>query len=109
VASGPNSILFGSGDAGGLVSLAHKKANVNRNRYSGSAQFGSWDYERYTTDLNYVLIPKVLALRLNGLYGTAQSWRRYEFNDTRRGSAAVTYKPFSRTTLRQLRNGPDRE
>ncbi|HUR59025.1 MAG TPA: Plug domain-containing protein, partial [Opitutaceae bacterium] len=37
VASGPNSILFGSGDAGGLVSLTSKKANVSRHKYSGQA------------------------------------------------------------------------
>src|SRR3954471_8594252 len=61
VASGPNSILFGSGNAGGLVSLTTKKANLGRNRYSASAQFGSWSYQRYTTDLNQVLIPKTLA------------------------------------------------
>src|SRR5882672_4688266 len=68
VASGPNSILFGSGDAGGLVSLTSKKANVSRNKYSGSAVFGSWHYQRYLTDLNTVLVPKVLAVRVNALY-----------------------------------------
>ena len=45
VASGANSILFGSGDAGGLVSLTSKKANVTRNRGSASAVFGSGDYQ----------------------------------------------------------------
>lgn len=99
VASGANSILFGSGDAGGLVSLSSKRANVARSRYSASAMFGSWNYERYTTDLNQVLVPRVLAFRLNALYGNAQGWRRYEFNDTKRATGAVTYKPFARTTL----------
>lgn len=99
IASGANSILFGSGDAGGIVSLSGKKANVARNRYSGTAIFGSWAYERYTTDLNQVLVAGKLAVRLNGLYGNAKSWRRYEFDDVKRGSAAVTYKPFARTTL----------
>lgn len=99
VASGPNSILFGSGDAGGLVSLTSKKANVSRNKYSASAVFGSWDYQRYTTDLNRVLIPKTLALRLNGLYGDSKSWRRYEFNDVKRIAGSVTYKPFRATSI----------
>ncbi len=99
VASGANSILFGSGDAGGIVSLSSKKAGVNRNKYSGSAVFGSWAYRRYTGDLNQVLVPRVLALRLNGLYGNAKSWRRYEFDDVKRGTVAATYKPFAATTL----------
>ncbi len=99
VASGANSILFGSGDAGGLVSLASKRASVTRSKYSAAAVFGSWNYERYTTDLNQVIVPRVLAFRLNALYGNAQSWRRYEFNDTKRATGAVTYKPFARTTL----------
>ncbi len=99
VASGPNSILFGSGDAGGLVSLASKKASVNRTKYSGQAVFGSWAYQRYLTDLNQVLIPKTLAFRLNGLYGNAKGWRRYESSDVKRATGSVTYKPFSRTTI----------
>ncbi|MDP3069005.1 MAG: TonB-dependent receptor plug domain-containing protein [Opitutaceae bacterium] len=99
VASGANSILFGSGDAGGLVSLSSKRANVARNKYSAQAVFGSWDYERYTTDLNQVIVPRTLAVRINALYGNAKAWRRYEFNDTQRATGAVTYKPFARTTL----------
>src|SRR5207249_2913138 len=49
VASGPNSILFGSGNAGGLVSLSTKKADLVRSHHSAQAQFGSWSYQRYTT------------------------------------------------------------
>lgn len=99
VASGPNSILFGSGDAGGLVSLTSKKAQVNRNRYSASAVFGSWAYERYSTDLNQVIVPKTLAVRFNGIYGNQKSWRKYEFNDTKRATGSVTYKPFAKTSI----------
>ncbi len=99
VASGANSILFGSGDAGGLVSLSSKKANVARHKYTAQAQFGSWHYQRYTTDLNRVLIPKTLAVRLNALYGNAQTWRRYEYNDPQRAMLGATYKPFQRTTF----------
>lgn len=99
VASGPNSILFGSGDAGGLVSLTSKKANVGRNKYSGQAVFGSWAYRRYTADLNRVLIPNTLAVRLNGLYSNSKGWRTYEFNDAKRYAASVTYKPFKHTTI----------
>ena len=99
VASGPNSILFGSGDAGGLVSLSGKRANVTRNKYSASAQFSSWAYQRYTADLNQVLVRKTRALRLNALSSEAKAWRRYEFNDAKRYSGSLTFKPFKRTTV----------
>lgn len=99
VASGPNSILFGSGDAGGLVSLSSKKANVARSKSTGQAQFGTRGFRRYTADLNYVLIPRTLALRLNALYAETETWRRYEFNDAKRLSGAITYRPFKHTTL----------
>jgi len=99
VASGANSILFGSGDAGGLVSLSTKKANVNRNKYSAQAQFGSWESERYSTDLNQVLIPKTLALRLNAVYENAEAWRRFENANQKRYTASVSYRPFSRTAI----------
>jgi outer membrane receptor protein involved in Fe transport len=99
VASGANSILFGSGDAGGLVSLTSKKANVSRNKYSGQAVFGSGAYQRYAGDFNRVIIPRTLAVRLNGLYQNAKSWRTYEFNDAKRAAASVTYKPFKNTSI----------
>lgn len=99
VASGPNSILFGSGDAGGLVSLSSKRANVSRTKFSGQAQFASWAGQRYTTDLNWALIPKTFAVRLNALYSDAKAWRRYEFNDAKRIAPAITYKPFKKTTI----------
>ena len=99
VASGANSILFGSGDAGGLVSLTSKKANVSRNRGSAAAVFGSGDYQRYTTDINRVIIPRTLAVRFNGLYQNAKGWRTYEFDDAKRAAASVTYRPFKHTSI----------
>lgn len=99
VASGANSILFGSGDAGGLVSLTSKKANVSRHRSSGKIVIGSGAYQRYETDLNRVLIPKTLALRFNGLYQNAKSWRTYEFDDAKRYAASITYRPFKNTSI----------
>ena len=99
VASGANSILFGSGDAGGLVSLTSKKANVARSKSSGKAIFGSGSYQRYETDLNRVLIPKTLAVRFNGLYQNAKSWRTYEFSDAKRAAGSVTYRPFKDTAI----------
>jgi len=99
VASGPNSILFGLGSAGGLVSLSGKKANLNRNRTTLKSMFGSWSYERYEGDYNRVLIPKKLSLRLLGLYQNSQGWRYWDFNDQARWTVAAAYQPFKNTTV----------
>src|SRR5688500_8911711 len=99
VASGPNSILFGLGQAGGLVSLTGKKANLNRQRTTVKSIFGSWSYERYEGDHNQVIVPKKLSLRLLGAYNNNQGWRHWDFNDTGRWSAAVAYQPFKNTTV----------
>jgi outer membrane receptor protein involved in Fe transport len=99
VASGANSILFGSGDAGGLVALATKKANVNRSRYVGQLAVGSFDYLRLTGDFNQVLLPKKLAVRLNGLHQNTKGWRLYQNNDQERATLGVTYRPLARTSI----------
>lgn len=100
VTSGPNSILFGLGSAGGTVALTGKRAQLNRTRTTVKAQFGSWDYQRYELDHNYVLVPKTLSLRVLGLYQDAKGWRKWDLNEQRRVTGAVTYQPFRHTTLR---------
>ncbi|MBL9188057.1 MAG: TonB-dependent receptor plug domain-containing protein [Opitutaceae bacterium] len=99
VASGPNSILFGLGQAGGLVSLSGKKANLQRNRTTLKSMFGSWHQERYEADYNRVLVPKKLSVRLLGLYQNNEGWRHWDFNDQARWTVAVGYQPFKRTTV----------
>jgi iron complex outermembrane recepter protein len=100
VASGPNAILFGLGSPGGNVGLTGKRAALNRNRNTLSAKYGSWDYQRYEADLNRVLLPKKLAVRLLGLYQDAAGWRKWDLNEQKRIGGAVTYQPFARTTVR---------
>ncbi len=99
VASGPNSILFGLGSAGGLVSLSGKKANLSRNKTTLKSMLGSWHYERYEMDYNRVLIPKKLSVRLLGLYQNNQGWRYWDFNDQVRYTGAVAYQPFKNTVI----------
>lgn len=100
VSSGPNSILFGLGTPGGLVSLTGKRANLNRTRGSAKAQLGSWNYERYEADYNHVLLRRKLAFRLLGVYQDAEGWRKWMLSEQRRFTGAVTYQPFRQTTVR---------
>jgi outer membrane receptor protein involved in Fe transport len=100
ISSGPNSVLFGLGSAGGLVTLTTKRANVYRNKYVGKIQLGEWWQKRYEADLNYVLIPKKLAFRAVGVDSSREGWRHWDFEDFRRGMVALTYKPTTNTTVR---------
>ncbi|MDO8543358.1 MAG: TonB-dependent receptor [Opitutaceae bacterium] len=100
VSSGPNSILFGMGSPGGLVSLTGKRANLNRNRGTLKAQFGSWDFRRYEADYSRVLIPRKLGVRVLGVYQDADGWRKWMQSEQRRFTGAVNYQPFKQTTVR---------
>lgn len=99
VTSGPNSILFGIGSTGGLVSLSGKKAQVNRNKTSLKTVIGSWDYHRFEGDYNQVIKPGMLSARLMGVYQNALGWRKWDFSDQKRGTASLTYRPFKSTTV----------
>lgn len=99
VSSGPNSILFGLGQAGGNVSLTGKRANLVRNRTTVSNVYGSWQQERLTVDHNEVLVPRLVSLRLLGLYENSEGWRHWDFSDQKRFGGALAVRPFKKTTV----------
>lgn len=64
---GPNSLLFGIGDPGGVINNSVKQANfVDSNELS--FRVGSYDSYRTEIDLNRVLIEDRLAVRIAGVY-----------------------------------------
>ncbi|MDP3072771.1 MAG: TonB-dependent receptor [Opitutaceae bacterium] len=105
LASGPNSILFGLGAPGGTVALGGKRAQVNRTRTSLKTMQGSWNYHRYEADLNRVLVPRKLGVRLLGLYQDSEGWRKWTVNDQKRLAGSVTYQPFAQTQVRASYGG----
>ena len=100
VSSGPNSVLFGLGAAGGTVSLTSKQADVRRDATQLKFIAGSWNFQRAELDSNLMLVRKKLAFRLNALDAHANSWREYDFSKSRRVAASVTYQLRETTTLR---------
>ncbi|MSU24088.1 MAG: hypothetical protein EXS32_09745 [Opitutus sp.] len=99
VASGPNSILFGLGQAGGNVSLTGKRANLTRGKTTFSNVLGSWKLARFTADHNQVIIPRKFAVRLVGLYENSEGWRKWNFTDQKRLGGAIALRPFQATTV----------
>jgi outer membrane receptor for monomeric catechols len=98
LSSGPNSVLFGVGSAGGLVNLMSKQAHLNRPRSTLRLQVGEWDHRRFELDHNQVIVKGRLALRLNGLHQESGGWRRWMYNDARRGAVSLRAVPWSNTT-----------
>ncbi|ACB75331.1 TonB-dependent receptor [Opitutus terrae PB90-1] len=100
-ARGPNSILFGFGSAGGIVNSSTKQASLSAQKTDEvSFLVGSWDRYRGTADVNRVLVPGKLALRLNLVAENGQTWRQFEFDRSRRAHLALKYQPSKTATLR---------
>ncbi|MEO6243841.1 MAG: hypothetical protein ABIQ12_00280, partial [Opitutaceae bacterium] len=99
VANGPQSILFGLASAGGVIDVSTKRALF---RNSGELGFRA-DHEgslRGTFDLNRVLIPQKLALRLAAVRSDGKTYVEDAFNRQSRVFGALTAKLTPTTTLR---------
>ncbi len=96
---GPNSILFGIGSAAGTIDQTSKRA-IFKPLTEVQTKFGNHEQYRAALDLNRPLFGDKLAVRGNLLFDTKGSFREHEIRESRRGAAAVTYRPFSSTELR---------
>jgi len=99
LSSGPNSILFGMGSAGGVVNISSKLADARRTQGTVRVQLGSWDHRRFELDHNQVLWRDRLALRLSGVRQNSGGWRLYDFQDLERGTASLQFVPWKGGTL----------
>ncbi len=99
-ARGPNAVLFGIAQAGGLINTTTKQPMFGRSFMKASASFGSYDSYRGTVDVNQVAVRGKLAVRFNAVYNRANSFRHYTFDNNRRVHLAVKYAPSSTTSLR---------
>ncbi|HSE22430.1 MAG TPA: TonB-dependent siderophore receptor [Pyrinomonadaceae bacterium] len=94
---GPNAMIFGRGGGGGVVNRVSKEAGFSE-LHEVTAQLGSFNNKRFTTDINQPLNRKV-AFRVNGLYENSDSFRndvnleRYGVNPT------VTLVPSNNTGI----------
>lgn len=97
---GPNAILFGNGMAGGSVDTSFKRAGVHKNKYSASLQVDSDDGYRGTIDLNQVLLPRLLAVRVNALKQDLAAGRKPSYDRSDRHFTSVSFEPFKQLRVR---------
>ncbi len=100
VSRGPNSILAGIGDPAGTVDTALAFANPRKNANKVEFRYGSEGSNRSVIDLNRVLVPDRLALRIAALRDEEFYNQKPAFETKKRLYGTATAKPFKSTTVR---------
>jgi len=90
---GPNSILFGVGDAGGIINQSSILATTQRTNGRLSHEFGNFGTNRSTLRHNQVIVPRKLALAVAGLQQENGGWPDPAFYDKDRPYATVPVTP----------------
>lgn len=96
---GPNSSVFGLGNAGGTVNLQPVSANLTQDKSEAKIRGDSYDGWRTSLDLNRVLSKNRLAVRVSGVYQRDGFERKPSGTDTRRLNGMVKFRPFENTTI----------
>ncbi len=96
---GPNSILFGVGTVGGVLSTYTKIPRTDRDFYNVTTTVDSNSSFRLELDFNRRLNDK-LAIRLNGLLDRNRGWRENDKNDTNAVDLAFLFTPTKSTQIR---------
>jgi hypothetical protein len=101
ISRGPNTNIFGMGDASGTVNLVPSKANVTREITNITTQGDNWGGFRTTLDLNRPVFrgERSLALRFQSAYEEKGFVRKPSADRTNRWQISLTAKPFKKTTI----------
>ena len=91
---GPNSLMFGSGSAAGIVNATSAQAQINKLSGDASIQSSSFGGFRETSDLNIPLIRDHVALYLAQEFNSVGMQRQPSVDLTRRQYAEITIDPF---------------
>lgn len=97
---GPNAVLFGIGQAGGILNTATKQPMFGRDFARLGLIVGSFDSLRSTVDWNKVLIKDKLSVRLNLLHSDTNTFREYAFMKNMQGHLGVKYNLSPKTSIR---------
>ncbi|MDO8541333.1 MAG: TonB-dependent receptor plug domain-containing protein [Opitutaceae bacterium] len=96
---GSNSLLFGSGDAGGVITSASKRAYLNRRpTMTVSATGDSEGSRRYTLDAQAG--NRMFAVRANGVKGAVRNFRPGLRQQSEGYQFSATFQPWKRLQIR---------
>jgi hypothetical protein len=97
LASGPNALLFGLGNPGGITDASLSTANFLRNRTRLAYRRDNFASHRFSFDSNFVVRPKVAALRIATVDADNRTFRSRAWSIARPSSACATPKSTIRT------------
>ena len=93
ISRGPGGIAYGDTDATGVINLTSKRGRF-RNEHEVQARFDDRGSKRFTADLNRVLVPQRVALRLNLLESKLEGWHDHTARDYAAVAGALRIQPF---------------
>ena len=96
---GPNNVLFGRSGPQGSFNVDTKRASFGRNGTEVVARIASFDSYRAHLDYNKA-VGKTLAIRTNLLYQNGKGYREFEKLERKAAALALSWRPFSKTTVR---------
>jgi iron complex outermembrane receptor protein len=97
--SGPNAILYGLGSPAGIINMEFLPAYFN-DKSQVKLRFDSEGSRRAQFRFNREVIDDKLAVVVAGLYSDQELWSKPSFRENKRLYAALTLKPFKKTTIR---------
>ena len=96
---GPNSNIFGIGNAAGTVNTVRASANLSKSRSQVSARYDSFGGYRTSLDLNRVLKPGVLAIRGSAVGQRDGFQLKPSGYQTERYNGMIRFNPFKTTSI----------
>jgi outer membrane receptor protein involved in Fe transport len=99
-ARGANSILFGTGSIGGTVNVVTKRALLNKSLVNLEGRVGSYGLGRFTVDVSQPVVKNKLAIRVNTLLSSADSWRQVDFERKKGVYSTVAFRAGPSTDIR---------
>lgn len=97
---GPNGVLFGVSQAGGLINQSSIVANTQRNSGRFKLSFGTSERKRAEFRMNRVLVEGKVGFTVAGVYQDNGHWRDWVSQDKERIFTALTWKVNDKITLR---------
>lgn len=99
ISRGPNSILFGIGEPGGIIENSIRQAMLHNDTARVSLRYGSRNSHRETVDINKVLIEDRLAIRLMGMNEKINFQQEPTYEDDTRWTISGTWKLFKNENI----------
>jgi len=102
VIRGPNSLLYGQSDAGGIINYITKRPRIRNNagiRGTMSVAAGNYAFYRSVLDVDMTLIPGVLGFRLPASFTSNEREFNFFRNKVIAYNPSILWRPFSNTEI----------